>query len=208
MDQTATTIAALRRFSRPRKPTAERCDLCSAELASEHQHLLEPVQRQIICSCDACSLLFSDTKGTKYQRIPRSGEFWPDFEMSDDQWTSLNIPINLAFLFQSSVADRPVAMYPSAGGTIESLLPLESWQELTQQNPRMLEFEPDVEALLINRIKNANEIYRAPIDKCYELSGVIRTYWRGLGGGTQVWIEIEKFFTTLKSRSRVIGKNA
>jgi hypothetical protein len=36
--------------------------------------------------------------------------------------------------------------------------------------------------------------YRAPIDTCYKLVGLIRVHWRGLSGGKQVWQEIEQFF--------------
>ena len=54
--------------------------------------------------------------------------------------------------------------------------------------------EPDVEALLINRVGPAREYFLAPIDECYRLVGLIRLHWRGLSGGTEVWKEIQGFF--------------
>ena len=63
------------------------------------------------------------------------------------------------------------------------------------------DFEPDVEALLVNRVGEARECYRVGIDDCYRLVGVIRTHWRGLSGGTAVWDEIGRFFAGLKERS-------
>ena len=54
--------------------------------------------------------------------------------------------------------------------------------------------EPDVEALLVNRIGEARECYRVGIDECYKLVGLIRTHWRGLSGGQAVWDEIGRFF--------------
>jgi hypothetical protein len=39
--------------------------------------------------------------------------------------------------------------------------------------------------------------YRAPIDQCFRLVGIIRTHWRGLSGGGEVWQEIETFFQQL-----------
>ncbi len=59
-------------------------------------------------------------------------------------------------------------------------------------------FEPDVEGLLVNRISTPPQYYRAPIDQCFRLVGIIRTQWRGLSGGTDVWREIDRFFEELK----------
>ena len=36
-----------------------------------------------------------------------------------------------------------------------------------------------------------------PIDECYKLVGLIRTHWRGLSGGDEVWDEIARFFDRL-----------
>ena len=70
----------------------------------------------------------------------------------------------------------------------------------------MQELQPDVEALLVNRLKNAREYYLAPIDKCYELVGLIRMYWRGLSGGSEAWNQIGAFFSALAARSE--GRSA
>jgi hypothetical protein len=61
--------------------------------------------------------------------------------------------------------------------------------------------ETDVEALLVNRVGDGREYYIVPIDECYKLVGLIRTHWRGLSGGTEVWREISKFYANLKERS-------
>jgi hypothetical protein len=80
-------------------------------------------------------------------------------------------------------------------------VPPEAWQLLAEDNPVLRDFEPDVEALLVNRVGEARECYRAGIDQCYKLVGLIRTHWRGLSGGTAVWEEIGRFFTGLKGGS-------
>ena len=49
----------------------------------------------------------------------------------------------------------------------------------------LAELEPDVEALLVNRMKGERAYYRAPIDECFKLVGLIRMHWRGLSGGTR-----------------------
>lgn len=193
-------IAALRRFSRPR-PKEERCELCSAALAPEHQHLLDPANRQLLCSCDACAILFSDAAATKYRRVPRRIEAWTDFAIADDQWDALGIPIGLAFFYRSSVTGHIATIYPSPAGGTESLLQEECWEMLCDQNPGLRTLLPDVEALLINRVAGARQYYRVPIDQCYKLVGLIRTNWRGLSGGTEVWKRIASFFFDLQSRA-------
>ena len=62
--------------------------------------------------------------------------------------------------------------------------------------------EPDVEALLVNRARGARDHWLVPIDECYELVGLIRTRWRGLTGGKEVWEEIGRFFEALDRRAR------
>ena len=66
--------------------------------------------------------------------------------MSDEQWENLHLPINLAFFYRSSPAQRVIAMFPSPAGATESLLTLESWKELAAENPVLDEMESDVEA--------------------------------------------------------------
>jgi hypothetical protein len=85
---------------------------------------------------------------------------------------------------------------------MESLLPLESWAPRVAANPILTEMEPDVEALLVNCLKGAREYYLVPIDRCYELVGLIRAYWRGLSGGPEVWREIGQFFNHLQATAQ------
>ena len=90
-------------------------------------------------------------------------------------------------------------MYPSPAGATESLLSLEAWNEIERSNPAIEKMEPDVEALLANRIGHARgfthaEYYLLPIDQCFKLVGLIRSHWRGFSGGTEVWQRIADFF--------------
>ncbi len=194
------SFAALRRFMRKR-PAAESCELCSAALSPDHEHLIEPAVGQIVCSCTACAILFSGQQTARFRRLPRDVEFLDDFRLTDAQWEDLHLPINLAFFFRSTRAGRVVAVYPSPAGGTESLLTLEAWQQLEEENPVLRELEPDVEALLVNRLGPAREHYRVPIDACYRLVGLIRASWRGLSGGAEVWQEIGQFFAGLSRNS-------
>jgi hypothetical protein len=193
-------LATLRRFAR-RGADVERCELCGANLSGEHQHLMEVAKRRLVCCCDACAILFSGQHDARFRRVPRRVQFLPDFQITDGQWESLHLPINLAFFYHNSTAQRVIAMFPSPAGATESLLTFESWQDLAAANPILHELEPDVEALLVNRIGELREYSRVPIDECFKLVGLIRTHWRGLSGGLEVWGQIARFSASLKERS-------
>jgi hypothetical protein len=192
--------ATLRRFAR-RRPASEPCELCNAALAPQHQHLLQLAARQLLCCCEACAILFSGPGETKYRRVPRRIELLTDVRMTDAQWDDLGIPISIAFFVQDSAEVRLVARYPSPAGATESLPRLDAWEALVEENPVLSVIEPDVEALLVNRLGSAREYYRAPIDECFKLVGLIRANWRGLSGGTEVWSEVTRFFGDLRGRS-------
>src|SRR5689334_15431988 len=193
-------LAALRRFARPRA-AAECCELCSAPLGPEHGHLVELANRRLACACEPCAILFGNQAAARYRRVPRRVQLLPDFCLTDVAWEGLQLPINLAFFMHNSAAGRVVAFYPSPAGATQSLVTLEAWQALVDDNPILSQLEPDVEALLINRVGTAREHYRAGIDQCYKLVGLIRMHWRGFSGGSVVWDEIGCFFAGLKERS-------
>jgi hypothetical protein len=184
-----------------RKPrTSEHCDMCGIGVAHKHQHLIDPRSRRLVCACDACAILFYQGGETKYKRVPRQARFLKNFHMTDGQWDSLMIPIGLAFFVESSQENRVLALYPSPAGSTESLLSLEAWWDIVQENPVLTEMESDAEALLVNRLdREGAEYYLAPIDQCYQLVGLIRSNWRGLSGGTEVWEKIRDFFAELKA---------
>ncbi|HTU92195.1 MAG TPA: DUF5947 family protein [Gemmataceae bacterium] len=190
-------LTSLRRFARPRSQR-ERCELCDAELAETHAHLVELSNRRLVCACDACAILFDNQGGGKYRRVPRRVQFLADFRLPEETWAALHLPIDLAFFLHSTAAGCVLALYPSPAGATEALVPVEAWQVLVEDNPILRELQPDVEALLVNRVGQAREHYRVGVDKCYELVGLLRTHWRGLSGGPAVWEAIGRFFTGLR----------
>jgi hypothetical protein len=202
-------LSSLRRFTRraPREAAVERCELCSLVLPSEHRHLLEMASRQVVCSCDPCALAFHGVVNGRFKPIPRDARHLPGFRMTDVQWNALALPINLVFFLHSSQAGKVVALFPSPGGITESLPPLETWETLLSENPVLTRMEPDVEALLINRIGQNRAYYLAPVDACYRLVGLIRMNWRGFSGGDKVWQEIEQFFERLNQRARPVKED-
>ncbi len=198
-------FAALRKFARKR-PSAERCEMCGVELVEEHEHLVEPEKRKLICACGACAILFEGQSGSKYKRVPRQVLFLRDFQLTDAQWDGLMIPIEMAFFFKSSPQEKMIALYPSPAGPTESLLSLDAWSDIVEANPALSGMQSDVTALLVNRVGHVRgaapaEYFLVPIDECYKLVGLIRAHWRGLSGGTEVWREIGAFFAGLKKRA-------
>lgn len=210
----ANALGALRQFVR--KPqAAERCELCSTALAHEHTHLIELSARRLICACDACALLFDNSASRRYKRVPRRVRLLQSFHMTDVQWDGLLIPINMAFFFRSTMEERVAAFYPSPAGAVESLLSLDAWNDIAGENPALGEMEADVEALVVNRVgyvpnSAKAEYFIAPIDACYRLVGLIRSNWRGLSGGAEVWEKINAFFDELRERAEIVteGPNA
>jgi hypothetical protein len=180
------------------------------DLRPDHPHLIELAHRKLLCACDACALLFSGP-ATKYKRVPRRIQALPRFHLTDAEWNGLMVPINMAFFFRNSLEQRVIAMYPSPAGATESLLALESWNDIVARNPALDKMEPDVEALLVNRLGysrgySARKYYLLPIDECYKLVGLIRAHWKGLSGGTEVWQQIGEFFKNVKERAVEIAE--
>jgi len=192
-------LSALKRFTRSR-PKMERCELCSAGLDSVHPHLLDRQSKQVVCACDACSILFSDQQDGKFARVPRKVRQLRDFAFTDLEWEQMLLPINMAF-FLRDASGRIAVMYPSPAGAIESQIGCVDWDELVRGQPVLEAMQPEVEALIVNRVSNPAVYVVAPIDECYRLVGVIRTKWRGLSGGTDVWAVITEFFDGLRRKA-------
>jgi hypothetical protein len=173
-----------------REAALERCELCGAAIGDDHRHLMEPQSRELLCSCRACALLFD--RGGRYLLVPTERTRLAEAEISDLEWEELRLPVDVAFFLHSSAAQRDMAFYPGPMGATESQLPLQLGVLRTIQ--------PDVEALLVDRHLGAREHWIVPIDDCFRLVGIVRTHWRGLTGGKDVWAEIRRFFEGLERR--------
>jgi Family of unknown function (DUF5947) len=204
-----TAPAASSRLGRlARRPPAveaepEHCDLCGTAIPEQHRHVLDVSTRDLRCACRACSLLF-DRAAAADGRLRLVGDrllALGDFVLDDLMWEELRLPVDVAFFFRSSTAERVMAFYPSPLGPTESLLSLDAWAALEAANPVLRTMADDVEALLVDRARGARRQWIVPIDECYSLVGLIRLHWRGLTGGSEVWRELARFFERLDERA-------
>jgi hypothetical protein len=197
-------VARLRRMARgraaaPDPPAAAaegaHCDLCGGRMSEDHRHLLDVHERRILCACEPCVAMRSGEDhlrptGTRVLRLQ-------GFELGDELWAKFQIPIGLAFFFRSDVAGGVVALYPSPAGATECELYLDAWNELVAANPVLADLEPEVEALIVNRLAEPPAHAIVPIDRCYELVGMIKASWEGISGGDAVQNSVDAFFARL-----------
>ena len=162
-----------------------------------------------MCACQACKILFDrrEAGAGHYRLVPDRRLRIDDFRLEDAGWDDLRIPVEMAFFFYSTRDERVSAFYPSPAGPTESLLRLDAWEDLERANPVLQSLEPDVEALLVNRARGAREYYIVPIEDPYRLVALIRSRWRGLTGGQEVWEEIESFFARLSEQAKAVSSD-
>lgn len=206
-------IASLRRLAAPPQPAAdsaaeERCEFCAAGIGERHGHVADVAEHRLMCVCRPCYLLFAPrgSGGGRYRGVGEDVRRVGDLDLDDARWDSLRVPVDLVFFFRQTGADHLLAFYPGPGGATESELDLTAWSDIATANPVLEELEDDVEAALLRRREDVYSCHLVPIDLCYELVGVVRRRWTGLGGGPEVWREIDAFFAGLDDRARVVAR--
>ncbi len=186
--------------SRPAaQPLVERCDLCGTDLPEDHRHMLNLGDRSMLCVCEPCIAMKA---GAADLRPVGVRTVWLEsFDLPDELWASFQVPVGLAFFLRSGGLDRVVAMYPSPAGATECELELPDWERLVALNPVLADLEPDVEALVVNRMTEPHQHAIAPIDECYRLVGMIKSNWEGISGGTAIERSVPAFFDGLRAKA-------
>jgi hypothetical protein len=173
----------------------DHCDLCGTVIDPEHRHLLHLIDRRILCSCEPCfAMRAGDAElrpsGTRVVRLN-------GFSLDDELWARFQIPIGLAFFMLRERGQGVLALYPSPAGATESELHLEAWDELVAANPVLAELEAEVEALIVDRMSEPPRHVIVPIDRCYELVGMIKSRWEGISGGNAIDDAVAEFFASI-----------
>jgi hypothetical protein len=202
-------LQVARRSTEEREAAMEHCELCGEVIPPEHRHILEVATRELRCACRACSILFDRPEAAegRFRLVGDRRLAVADLALDDVMWEELRLPVDMAFFFHSTPAGRVMAYYPSPMGPTESQLELTAWAALQAANPILRTLVPDVEALLVDRVRGNRRHWIVPIDECYALVGLIRGHWRGLTGGSELWEEIGRHFEALDRRSRPASRN-
>jgi len=183
----------IRRAGARRRMAAEHCDLCSVAVPDQHRHLLDTARGEVLCTCQACTLLFVQDAASEghFRLVPRRRVRLPQLSTK-----ALGVPVGLAY-FVPDGNGSVTAHYPSPIGATEWEVDESAWRSVVSERPELVDLEADVEALLVNTARGQRHHWIVPIDDCYRLVAVVRREWTGLSGGSTVWPEVDRFFDQL-----------
>lgn len=206
-------LTRLRRIGTPEPapvPT-ESCDFCNAPLGARHGHVADVVEHRLMCACRPCHLVFAPqgAGGGRFRVVGEDVRRVSGLRLDEATWDALRVPVDLTFFFRQSAAgdEAPglLAFYPGPAGATESELDMTAWQTIVAANPVLDQVAPDVEAVLLRKYDGSYSAHLVPIDVCYELVGLVRSWWKGLGGGPVVWEKMAEFFDDLDRRATEVG---
>jgi len=162
MSDAAMSVSAVSLSPRPA------CEVCGGAIGSNHDHAADLTGRHLLCVCRPCHLGLNDTG--RYRSLPEHVEQIADLAEQPGWWIDLALPVELVFFIRSAATGALTAFYPGAAGVVESTLAVE---ELP------VSVADDVEAILV-RNSARFEAWRLPVDRCYELAGLLKHGPRGV----------------------------
>jgi Family of unknown function (DUF5947) len=179
------------------------CEMCSAPMPHEHEHLLRAGAVGVLCVCRACRLLLSpDGAGRgKYRALPDRFVRGASLSLDDRQWIRLGVPVRVVFFVLDSARGRLAGFYPSPGGVVEASISDEALEDLARTHACSL-LASDVEAWLVDGRDRARPSgFIVPIHATFELVARLRTSWEGPSGGDRAKDELSAFFTSLEAHA-------
>jgi len=182
--------------------------MCAVDIDERHGHVADLVQHRLLCVCRPCHLLFThEGAGGRYRGVGEQVRRVEDVIIADASWEALGIPVDVAFFFEQTGAEHLLAFYPGPAGATESLLDLAAWTDVLAANPVLDTVQGDVEAVLLRRHESRFSCHLVPVDRCYELVGLVRRDWTGLAGGPEVWSAIDAWFDRLDADALPVSRD-
>ncbi len=172
----------------------ERCDMCACPIPGRHQHALDTRQTGLMCLCRPCALLFERDAASQGHYLLVPGR---RLRLDGPPPSALGVPVGLAYFVRHS-GGGVVAHYPSPAGSATFAIDADAWQSQLMACPPLASLAPEVEALLVNTVRGAEERWIVPIDDCFRLIALVGREWTGLSGGSRVWPQVAAFFAELK----------
>src|SRR4051812_39306933 len=95
----------------PEQP--ELCELCGSPVPPDHRHLLDLRNRELMCACQPCRILFDSgaAGGEHYRLLPGRRPYPGGFRVDDAPWGGVLIPLHLAFFFPPTGEGQGAAYY-------------------------------------------------------------------------------------------------
>lgn len=144
------------------------CEVCGCTIGSDHDHAADVAERRLLCVCRPCHL--SLNANGRYRSLPDRAEQVADLSEQPTWWVDLELPVELVFFIRSAATGGVTAFYPGTAGVVESALAIDELPVAVAD---------DVEALLIRNTVRF-QAWRVPVDRCYELAGLLKHGPRGV----------------------------
>ncbi len=177
------------------------CEICGEATTDRHAHLVDVHARALACVCDPCAQTLGG--GGRYRRVPTDVKRVAALADDERWWPALGLPAGMAFFVPRGHGDVGVtAHYPGPAGATEGAVAREAWSDVARRCEAAGGIEPEVQALLVNRIDGAREHWIVGVDRCWELVARVREHWKGLTGGDDMKRELARFFSEVAQEER------
>jgi hypothetical protein len=197
-------LRSLEKFAKRARRAREgtRCEVCGVAIQEQHRHVVDRIDRRLLCACAMCTLAFAGQQPARFQTVPQRVRGGPDIAVDGEALAKLGVPVGLAFFFRPSSTGRWLAVFPSPAGATEAEIDESAWAAFASNTELARDIADDVEALLVNRRRDGTSAcFVVPIDACYDLTARIRRSWKGIDGGDDVRRAVDQFFGELAERS-------
>ncbi len=200
-------LPTLGRLARPRRTVSAgtSCEICGTALDAQHRHIAELEAHRLLCTCEVCALVHERTEVTsRFRAVPKHVRALPADVVTTGDLDALGVPVGLSFFFRASTLARWVAIFPSVAGATEAPVRDEIFERVLARAglDRPGAIAEDVEALLVRRERGRiSSAFVVPIDVCYELVALLRTYWEGIDGGDMAKAKLDELFATIDARA-------